>query len=204
MQIGDNSNLFDWTYVENNAYAQLLAARALMRSYLHRPNAKSERVDGEVFVIMNDEPWHFWTFTRTLAAAAGYPVSEKKNHQSALDFDDSCCLGLGMELLDLQPRDQRTQADQSTSQVYDYAEDPGHHKSKGKARVSAPGKHAGRYRTIGKMVRGLGALGLGGDGQSVNQGLLTQARERNKSDLITRVHRERLMKTNASSLNSET
>lgn len=78
MQIGDNSNLFDWTYVGNNVYAQLLAARALMRSYLHRPNAKSERVDGEVFVIMNDEPWHFWTFTRTLAAAAGYPVSENK------------------------------------------------------------------------------------------------------------------------------
>lgn len=25
MQIGDNSNLFDWTYVENNAYAQLPA-----------------------------------------------------------------------------------------------------------------------------------------------------------------------------------
>ncbi|KAL1603530.1 hypothetical protein SLS60_005118 [Paraconiothyrium brasiliense] len=78
MQIGDNSNLFDWTYVENNAYAQLLTARALLRTYLHPPKAESERVDGEAFAITNDEPWHFWTFTRALAAAAGYPVSDDK------------------------------------------------------------------------------------------------------------------------------
>lgn len=78
MQIGDNLNLFDWTYVENNVHAQLLAARALVRSYVHPPKAESERVDGEAFAITNDEPWHFWTFTRALAAAAGYPVSEGK------------------------------------------------------------------------------------------------------------------------------
>lgn len=78
MQIGDNSNLFDWTYVGNNAYAQLLTARALVRSYLHPPEVESERVDGEAFAITNDEPWHFWTFTRALAAAAGYPVSEDR------------------------------------------------------------------------------------------------------------------------------
>lgn len=45
MQIGDNSNLFDWTYVENNAHAQLLLARALVRRDLHPPKTESERVD---------------------------------------------------------------------------------------------------------------------------------------------------------------
>ncbi|KAF2444072.1 NAD(P)-binding protein [Karstenula rhodostoma CBS 690.94] len=78
LQIGDNSNLFDWTYVENNAYAQLLAARALVRSYSEPEKADSDRVDGEAFAITNDEPWHFWTFTRALASAAGYPISEDK------------------------------------------------------------------------------------------------------------------------------
>lgn len=78
MQIGDNSNLFDWTYVENNAYAQLLTARALLKSFLHTPGSESDRVDGEAFAITNDDPWHFWTFTRALAAAAGYPVAEDR------------------------------------------------------------------------------------------------------------------------------
>lgn len=77
MQIGDNSNLFDWTYVGNNAYAQIITARALVRSYVHPPKAESERVDGEAFAITNDEPWYFWTFTRALAAAAGYPIKEE-------------------------------------------------------------------------------------------------------------------------------
>ncbi|KAF1966799.1 NAD(P)-binding protein [Bimuria novae-zelandiae CBS 107.79] len=56
MQIGDNSNLFDWTYVGNNAYARKRACGC------------------EAFQITNDEPWHFSTFTRALAAAGRYPV----------------------------------------------------------------------------------------------------------------------------------
>ncbi|KAH8722736.1 hydroxysteroid dehydrogenase [Phaeosphaeriaceae sp. PMI808] len=77
LQIGNNSNRFDFTYVENNAYAQLLTARALINSYSTPTLAENTRVDGEAFVITNDEPWHFWTFTRGLAAAAGYPTAEK-------------------------------------------------------------------------------------------------------------------------------
>lgn len=49
-----------------------------MHSFLHPPKAESENVDGEAFAITNDEPWYFWTLTRALAAAAGYPVSEDK------------------------------------------------------------------------------------------------------------------------------
>jgi sterol-4alpha-carboxylate 3-dehydrogenase (decarboxylating) len=77
LQIGDGSNVFDWTYVENNAYAQLLTARALIRSYSVPPTPEDNRVEGEAFNITNDEPWHFWTFTRALAAAAGYPTPDK-------------------------------------------------------------------------------------------------------------------------------
>jgi sterol-4alpha-carboxylate 3-dehydrogenase (decarboxylating) len=77
LQIGDGSNVFDWTYVENNAYAQLLAARALLGSYSAHPPAENARVDGEAFAITNDEPWRFWTFTRALAAAAGHATLDK-------------------------------------------------------------------------------------------------------------------------------
>ncbi|KAF2119851.1 C-3 sterol dehydrogenase/C-4 decarboxylase [Lophiotrema nucula] len=75
IQIGDNSKLFDWTYVDNNAYAQILAARALLRSQLE-PQPDDRKVDGEAFVITNDNPWPFWDFTRAVGAAAGYPVKK--------------------------------------------------------------------------------------------------------------------------------
>jgi sterol-4alpha-carboxylate 3-dehydrogenase (decarboxylating) len=75
IQIGDNSKLFDWTYVGNNAYAQLLAARALLRSHAE-PQPDDLKVDGEAFVITNDEPWPFWDFTRAVGAAAGYPIKK--------------------------------------------------------------------------------------------------------------------------------
>jgi len=75
-QIGDNSKLFDWSYVGNNADAQLLAARALLRSHTDA-HPDDRRVDGEAFVITNDEPWPFWDFYRALGAAAGYPVKKE-------------------------------------------------------------------------------------------------------------------------------
>jgi sterol-4alpha-carboxylate 3-dehydrogenase (decarboxylating) len=57
MQIGDNSNLFDWTYIGNHAHVHVLAADALLEAY-KSPNLppESERVDGEVFYTTNDEP----------------------------------------------------------------------------------------------------------------------------------------------------
>ncbi|KAF2867043.1 C-3 sterol dehydrogenase/C-4 decarboxylase [Massariosphaeria phaeospora] len=78
IQIGDNTKLFDWTYVGNNADAQLLAARALLRSHAARgPQPADRKVDGEAFVITNDEPWPFWDFTRAVGAAAGYPIKKE-------------------------------------------------------------------------------------------------------------------------------
>ncbi|KAF2469383.1 sterol-4-alpha-carboxylate 3-dehydrogenase [Lindgomyces ingoldianus] len=77
--IGSGTNQFDFTYVGNNAYAQMLAAAALVRASTSKePIPDDERVDGEAFVVTNDEPWPFWEFARALAVAAGYTVDRTK------------------------------------------------------------------------------------------------------------------------------
>jgi len=66
-QVGDNTNLFDFTYVENVAHAHLLAASALLRA----DDTAAHRVDGEAFFITNGEPLYFWDFARAVWHAAG-------------------------------------------------------------------------------------------------------------------------------------
>lgn len=41
------------------------------------PPPENERVDGEVFVVTNDEPWRFWDFVRAVGAAAGCGVPKE-------------------------------------------------------------------------------------------------------------------------------
>jgi sterol-4alpha-carboxylate 3-dehydrogenase (decarboxylating) len=75
VQIGDNKNLFDVTYVGNAAEAHILAAKALVTT----PLAKGDmRVDGEAFNITNGDPRPFWDVPRMFAAAAGRPVSKEQ------------------------------------------------------------------------------------------------------------------------------
>jgi len=72
-QLGENDNLFDFTYVGNVAYAHILAAVALMQTHSlgeTRP-LDHERVDGEAFFITNAEPVYFWDFARMVWRAAG-------------------------------------------------------------------------------------------------------------------------------------
>ena len=69
-QIGDGTNLFDWTYVGNVAYAHLLAADALLNDI--------PGVEGEAFFITNDEPAPFWHFARAVWAAAGDTTEPSK------------------------------------------------------------------------------------------------------------------------------
>ncbi|KUJ16330.1 putative 3-beta hydroxysteroid dehydrogenase/isomerase family protein [Mollisia scopiformis] len=77
-QIGDGTNLVDFTYVGSTAYAHILAAKALLReSAATEPIPEDIRVNGEAFVITNDEPWPFWEFTRAMGAAAGFPVRKE-------------------------------------------------------------------------------------------------------------------------------
>ena len=73
-QVGNGNSLFDWTYVGNAAQAHILAALALVKA---DPIPNGDGVDGEAFLVTNDEPMPFWKFARALGTAAGYPTKEK-------------------------------------------------------------------------------------------------------------------------------
>ncbi|PNY28360.1 Sterol-4-alpha-carboxylate 3-dehydrogenase, decarboxylating [Tolypocladium capitatum] len=73
VQLGDNLNLFDFTYVGNVAHAHLLAAHALLATAAaSTPPLDHEKVDGEPFFVTNDEPCYFWDFARAVWRAAGH------------------------------------------------------------------------------------------------------------------------------------
>lgn len=67
VQLGNNSNLFDWTYIENAAQAHLLAADRLSPSH-----PKYSQVAGQAFFITNGEPLPYWDFPRGLWKVAGH------------------------------------------------------------------------------------------------------------------------------------
>ncbi|KAI4673338.1 uncharacterized protein J4E88_008951 [Alternaria novae-zelandiae] len=72
-QVGENTNLFDFTYVENVAYGHVLAAIALLHTHKRLPSIPldNERVDGEAFLITNGQPVYFWDFARAVWHEAG-------------------------------------------------------------------------------------------------------------------------------------
>jgi sterol-4alpha-carboxylate 3-dehydrogenase (decarboxylating) len=72
-QVGENTNLFDFTYVENVAYGHVLAALALLHTHKRLPAIPldNERVDGEAFLITNGQPTYFWDFARAVWHEAG-------------------------------------------------------------------------------------------------------------------------------------
>lgn len=75
-QIGNGTNLFDFTFSENLVDAHILAAQALLKSHI-APPPENKRVAGEGFIITNDEHIPFWEFARSIGAAAGHPTPEK-------------------------------------------------------------------------------------------------------------------------------
>ena len=77
IQIGDNTQLFDFVYVQNAAYAHLLAVRGL---FPRADTAHPPKVDGEAFFISDGEKMAFWDFCRKLWGAAGdhTPASQIK------------------------------------------------------------------------------------------------------------------------------
>ncbi|KAF1976077.1 hydroxysteroid dehydrogenase [Bimuria novae-zelandiae CBS 107.79] len=78
-QIGDGTKLFDMTYIGNFAHAHILAAEALLRDSDGRADRDGPlKVNGEAFVITNDDHWPFWDLFRAIAAEAGHPVSKDK------------------------------------------------------------------------------------------------------------------------------
>lgn len=65
-QLGDNNNLFDWTYAGNVADAHVLASQKLFNT------EDAPKVSGEAFFITNDEPAYFWALARTVWKADGH------------------------------------------------------------------------------------------------------------------------------------
>ena len=83
LQLGENNNLFDNTYVGNVAYGILCAAHALQETVRRRDEGKSgildiERVDGEAFNVTNSEPACFWDLARFLWSRYGREVDAQK------------------------------------------------------------------------------------------------------------------------------
>jgi sterol-4alpha-carboxylate 3-dehydrogenase (decarboxylating) len=79
IQIGEGSNLFDTTYVGNVVYAHLLAAESLLATHARLSAGQAspldhERVDGEAFIVTNDEPAYFWDNSRYAWALYGRVV----------------------------------------------------------------------------------------------------------------------------------
>ncbi|KAF2025831.1 hypothetical protein EK21DRAFT_75509 [Setomelanomma holmii] len=72
-QVGDNNNLFDFTYVGNIAHGHILALIALLQTHkmLSSIPLDHEKVDGEAFFITNGEPVYFWDFARAVWHEAG-------------------------------------------------------------------------------------------------------------------------------------
>ena len=77
-QVGDNTNVFDFTYSGNVAHAHCLAARLLLvTANSSTAPLDYEKVDGEAFFITNDSPCYFWDFFRAVHKAAGYEDGKK-------------------------------------------------------------------------------------------------------------------------------
>ncbi|KAH8159197.1 hypothetical protein CIB48_g9046 [Xylaria polymorpha] len=74
VQVGLNTNMFDFTYVENVAHAHLLAARALLVTHASKTAPLDhEKVDGEAFLVSNGSPVYFWDMMRSIWREAGSP-----------------------------------------------------------------------------------------------------------------------------------
>ncbi|KAF9885826.1 hypothetical protein FE257_012298 [Aspergillus nanangensis] len=76
-QMGDGKNLYDFVYVGNLADAHLLAAHALVSAYPNPTLDASQRVEGEVFNITNEDPWLFWGFQREISKQLGRPIKDE-------------------------------------------------------------------------------------------------------------------------------
>ncbi|KAI5781460.1 3-beta hydroxysteroid dehydrogenase/isomerase family-domain-containing protein [Geopyxis carbonaria] len=74
-QIGDNQNLFDFTYIGNSAYSHILGAEKLVTIDVENTTKGPRTVDGEPFIITNGEPVYFWDFPRAVWAIKGHVPS---------------------------------------------------------------------------------------------------------------------------------
>ncbi|KAG5984919.1 hypothetical protein E4U55_002501 [Claviceps digitariae] len=96
IQLGDNTNIFDFTYVGNVAHAHLLAAQALLlTARATTAPLDHEKIDGEVFIITNDSPCYFWDFARAVWKAAGHESPPGGAEQAVWTLGKGTSLALG-------------------------------------------------------------------------------------------------------------
>jgi sterol-4alpha-carboxylate 3-dehydrogenase (decarboxylating) len=74
MRIGSENNKFDNTYVKNLTHAQILSAEALLKAAGAESLPYATRVEGEAFLVTDDDPYTFPAYTRLVAEFAGHPV----------------------------------------------------------------------------------------------------------------------------------
>ncbi|KKY21490.1 putative c-3 sterol dehydrogenase c-4 decarboxylase [Phaeomoniella chlamydospora] len=97
MQLGDNENLFDLTYAGNIALAHFLAAERLLMTHKRVaeggiPPLSHEKVDGEAFMITNDNTVTFWDATFFLWSLLGKVVEPSQ----VIALNEGFAMPLGM------------------------------------------------------------------------------------------------------------
>ncbi|KAK6340659.1 erg26, C-3 sterol dehydrogenase [Orbilia brochopaga] len=71
-QLGDNTNMFDFTYIDNLAVAHLLAASVLLHQHAttgattDKTVDQRRHVDGTAMFITNGQPVYFWDFAKAI------------------------------------------------------------------------------------------------------------------------------------------
>jgi sterol-4alpha-carboxylate 3-dehydrogenase (decarboxylating) len=76
-RFGTGSYLFDTVYVENCTHAQVLLARALVKAATSSPLPANTKIEGEAFVVSNDEHIPFWDIQRLVADIGGRPIKDE-------------------------------------------------------------------------------------------------------------------------------
>lgn len=84
IQVGEGTNLVDITYVENAAWAHILALNALL----------SKRTGGKAYFISQDQPVNLWQWLRELLEKLNLPPITKK-----VPFKTAYYLGYSLEKL---------------------------------------------------------------------------------------------------------
>lgn len=113
MRVGDGRNRVDVTYIDNAAYAHLLALDALMDN--------PGRVGGKTYFISQGEPVALWPFIDRLLAAGGLPPPRRSISHGAARRIGAFCEGVYKILgFKKEPPMTRFAADQlATSHWYD-------------------------------------------------------------------------------------
>ncbi|KAK5092124.1 erg26, C-3 sterol dehydrogenase [Exophiala xenobiotica] len=101
LQLGEGDNLFDTTYVGNVVLGLLLVAEGLLTTSRRVGESgvkdggilEHERIDGEAFIVTNDQPCYFWEITRFMYSRMGREGVGARDKVWALPQDFAALIG---------------------------------------------------------------------------------------------------------------